>query len=315
MDDYGSDWDSFSSDFGGGYVDDASAWSMPSFSFDAPSMDFPVPTSLMQGTIAGGYPAVPGTMGSAPMGGGMTPNPQMGAPQQGWGQLMQPGNILGLLGGLAGLGGVLAGGGKGPTTTPQMSMEQRNVGHQTDTALHQLNPFVQGQSPLQQMQMSLLQALASGQGLPPGYAQLVEQAFQPQMGNIATQAIESARRRGFAGGAELLQQGPAGAIAGPMLADLQGQMAQAKLGLMQSLPGLYNQPINQQMGAAANQVQGYNNLMRSYPSGQTQSQPMAPQIGGMIGSGLQGLGQGMQQQQNQKQFYDMLMGLSGAPNS
>lgn len=304
MDDFSSDWD-FNSDPGfssGFFNDDASAWSLPSFSWDAPSMNMPVPISpqMMPQTYGAG------DMMQAQGGGGYAP--QMGAPGAQAPFMAQPGNWLGLLGGVAGLAGTLAGGGRQQTVTPQMSMEQRNAGHQTDTALHQLNPLAQGTSPLQQMQMSLLQALASGQGLPPGYAQLVEQAFQPQMGNIATQAIESARRRGFAGGAELLQQGPAGAIAGPMLADLQGQMAQAKLGLMQSLPGLYNQPIQTQTAAAGQQAQGYNNLMRSYPTGQTQSAPMGPQIGQAIGQGLTGLGAGMAQQSQQQSLMNALMG-------
>lgn len=298
------DWGSFT---GLGDFDDAAAWSLPSFSYDAPSMNLPVPVSpeMMPQTYGAGAPM---SMMPGAQGGGYAP--QMGAPGAQapfMNQMMQPQNLLGLMGGFAGLAGTLAGGGRGTTTSPQMSMEQRNVGTQTNSALNQMNPFVQGTSPLQQMQMSLLQALASGQGLPPGYAQLVEQAFQPQMGNIATQAIESARRRGFAGGADLLQQGPAGAIAGPMLADLQGQMAQAKLGLMQSLPQLYNQPIATQGAMAGNQAAGYNNLFRSYPTGQTQSAPMGPQIGQAIGQGLTGLGAGMAQQNQQQSLMNALM--------
>jgi len=308
---------------GGGddyFADDASGWSLPSYNFDSATSNIaPAVDPMLMGGYSGFNMGLPGNsfmgmgaqaipqVNSAPQfnmnGGGIAPGAQAPSFAQ---QMMSPQSLLGFGGLAAGLAGALAGGGRGGSVTPQMSMEQRNVGHQTDTALHQLNPFVQGTSPLQQQQMSLLQALASGQGLPPGYAQLVEQAFQPQMGSITQQAIESARRRGFAGGAELLNQGPGGAIAGPALADLQGQMAQAKLGLMQSLPGLYNQPIQTQGNFATQQVAGYNNLMRGYPTGQTQSQPLGPQIGQAIGQGLTGIGSAMGQQSQQQQLLQAL---------
>ena len=320
MDDwsFGDDW----GDLGGGW--DAGDYGggndyFGGFNFDSPSMDFPVPMSPEFGFSAMGNPMATFAGGGAGAFGGSSPFMQPQAPPQqqmqqapqqagaNWGSLLTPQSLLGLGGGIAGLAGALAGGGKGVTNTPQMSREQRAVGTQTGAALDQMGQFSQGQSPLQQQQMSLLSALASGQGLPPGYAALVEQAFQPQMGSITQQAIESARRRGFAGGAELLNQGPGGAIAGPALADLQGQMAQAKLGLMQSLPQLYNQPIQTQGNFAGQQAQGFNNLFRSFPVGQQQSQPMGPQIGQAIGSGLQGLGTGMDQQQQQLNFQNWLM--------
>ena len=43
------------------------------------------------------------------------------------------------------------------------------------------------------------------------------------------------------------------------------------------------------------------------PTGQQASQPMGPQIGQAIGSGLQGLGTGLAQQQQQETFQQMLM--------
>ena len=102
--------------------------------------------------------------------------------------------------------------------------------------------------------LNLLTQAASG-NLPPELTRLVEQAFQPQLGNIATQAIEAARQRGFAGGAELLNQAPAGALAGPALSDLQGQMAQAKLGLIPMLgqaAGAYSTPAALRMSGTSN---------------------------------------------------------------
>lgn len=141
----------------------------------------------------------------------------------------------------------------------------------------------------------LQQMLQGGLNLNGEVNRTVEQAFQPQLGNIATQAIESARRRGFAGGAELLQQGPAGAIAGPALSDLQGQMAAAKLGLAQGLPmqaiGGFgqlqnlNQQLVQSLGGFGQQ--GINN--RNTTQGVQQGGlGQLGQIGGVLGQQRQG---------------------------
>src|SRR3990167_987154 len=118
--------------------------------------------------------------------------------------------LLGLLG--AGMGQSFFGGGSRPTTTRTT----------TEPSAGQQGAF------------SSLQSAVAQPSLPPGLSLLAEQAFQPAMGDIASQAIMSARRRGFSGGANLLQEGPAGAVAGPLLADLQGQMAMAKLALYQN---------------------------------------------------------------------------------
>jgi hypothetical protein len=87
---------------------------------------------------------------------------------------------------------------------------------------------------------------------------------------------------------------------GPAAAQLQGQQANSLLALMQSLPGLYNQPIQTQAGAAGNQSNALLNAARQQ-TGQTQSAPLGPQIGQAIGSGLQGIGQGIGQQAQQQQ--------------
>jgi hypothetical protein len=156
------------------------------------------------------------------------------------------------------------------------------------------------------MQMSLLQALQSGQGLPPGYNQLIEQAFQPQMGSLYDQAVNAGRTRGFYDSPATAP--PGGAILGPGLADLQGQMAQAKLGMMQSLPGLFQAPIQQQMGAAQGQAGGFTSLGGQYPYQQQAN--IAPMLGQQVGAGLQGLGQSIgqnQQQAQQQQFQNSLL--------
>lgn len=113
----------------------------------------------------------------------------------------------------------------------------------------------------------LNQLLQATQGnLSPGLLRLIEQSFQPQMGNIATQAIEAARQRGFAGGAELLNQAPAGALAGPALADLQGQMAQAKLGLIPMLgqaAGAYSTPAALRLAGTSQLLNLNQNIMQA----------------------------------------------------
>ncbi len=229
---------------------------------------------------------------------------------------------LGALGPLAGLLGGLASGGRGTAQTAQMPFQGRVAGSQMGGALDQLGQFGMGQMPLQQMQMSLLRALQSGQGLPQGYQQLIEQAYQPQMGDIASQAIMSARNRGFAGGAELLNSGPGGAIAGPALSNLQGQMAQSKLGLMQSLPGLFNQPMQMQGQALQGRAQGYGNMMGQYAPYATQQpqQPMGQLFGQGIGNIFAGAAAGGAQatQANQQQAFQnsllkAIQGMSGRP--
>lgn len=112
-------------------------------------------------------------------------------------------------------------------------------------------------------------AARAGQGnlpLTPELARMVEEAFTPQLGDVATRAIESARQRGFAGGADLLGQAP-GAIAGPALSDIQGQIAREKLNLALALPKLQSDLVGQAgnvMGQystpAAVRLSGLNNL-------------------------------------------------------
>ena len=161
---------------------------------------------------------------------------------------------------------------------------------------YQQQAFSMGQQPLQQAQ-----GLLQNPQIPPALAQLVEQAFQPQMGNIATQGIESARRRGFAGGADLLNTGPGGAIAGPALADLQGQMAMAKL-------NLYNQWIQNLMGASRT---GQGLAQGFQPTQVTQApQPTLLQTLAQLGPVLQGAGQIMWPgQQQQKKPTTSMSGL------
>jgi hypothetical protein len=97
--------------------------------------------------------------------------------------------------------------------------------------------------------------------MPQQISGLVEQAFQPQFGNLATNLIEQSRQRGFAGGADLLLQAPASAIGQTALSDLQGQMANAKLNTAYQL---FPQSVATSSGAystpAALRMQGANYL-------------------------------------------------------
>lgn len=160
------------------------------------------------------------------------------------------------IGGVLGLAGALqTAQGKGDRTTQETTRDVAPAGAGesalTDALMRQAmqgqGPYNQLTSQIQQasdLQMQIMQALgptATGLArgsvpLTPELQRTVETAFTPQLGSIAQQAIESARQRGFPGGAELLGQGPAGAIAGPALADLQGQIAAAKLQYATGLP-------------------------------------------------------------------------------
>src|SRR3990167_10813616 len=153
--------------------------------------------------------------------------------------------LLGLLG--AGMGQSFFGGGSRPTTTRTT----------TEPSAGQQGAF------------SSLQSAVAQPSLPPGLSLLAEQAFQPAMGDIASQAIMSARRRGFSGGANLLQEGPAGAIAGPALADLQPQMAAAKLALYQNWINNLMQAQQIPMGLA----QGYRQAATAFQPTQVMQAP------------------------------------------
>ncbi len=214
----------------------------------------------------------------------------------GFGGLGLPG-ILGLLGGGAGLIGALTAGGVGQRTTPQLSVPARAAGNQAYAAAQGLAPFAAGTTPLQATQASILQGLASGQ-IPPGLAQLVQQAYGPQFQSLYGQAADAGRQAGFYDAPATAP--PGGAILGPGLAQLQGQMANSLLGLATQLPGEFQAPINAQLSAAGNQVQGFNNLLNAYPTGSQTSQPLGNQVFQGLAGTLGGLGQGMAQNQNQQ---------------
>ena len=243
---------------------------------------------MARGGTGGGAPAGGGGAG----GGGGNASPWLGA-------------AMGSLGPMAGLIGTLMGGGQGATTGPKPNTQQKaNMGYGNQQA--QL--AAGGNLPAQQMQMSLLQALQSGQGLPPGYQQLIEQAYQPQMGDLYSQAAAAGRARGFH---DAPATSPVGsAILGPGLSNLQGQMAQSKLGMMQSLPALYNQPIATQGNFAQNYMNAAQNPATMQ---QTTTNPMAPQIGqavgGLISGGAQGYNAAVGQNQQQQTLDSLLKSL------
>ena len=192
---------------------------------------------------------------------------------------------LGFGGGLAALIGQIMGRNQG--SSPQYMNNAQRGGMQSASA--QLGNFAQGKNPTQQMQMDLLKAITGGQGLNQNYAKGIEQAFEPQLGALYNQASRAGQARGFHDAPATSPAG--GAILGPGLADLQGQIAQAKLAMMMGLPGLFNTPINQQFQGAMGQA----NLFSGMPYGQQRQQSIGPIIGQGIGNALQGVGQAMGQ--------------------
>jgi hypothetical protein len=242
-----------------------------------------------------------------------SPGSWMGGFQQpqnfGWGSFMtNPQNLLGALGGIAGLAGTLAGGGNKGTQTPKLDDRAKAQFGAAQNANAGLQPFAQGMTPLQKQQQQLLAAITSGKGLDQNYAKAIEGAFEPQMGNLYEQASAAGRKRGFHDAPATSPAG--GAILGPGLSDLQGQMAQAKINMMLGLPALFQNPINSQIGAAQGFANSQGNLFQSYPKGVQASAPLGPQIGTDIAGFLGGVGAGIGQQQNQQQqnlFQNRLM--------
>jgi hypothetical protein len=129
-----------------------------------------------------------------------------------------------------------------------------------DTGSELLTELAKGTNWAQTGQQGLLDLLSAyetdltsdGFTIPDSLRSLVESAYEPAAGSIATQAIESARKRGFAGGADLLNTGPGGAIAGPALSDLAGHESESILKNLFAIPtslinaaGAYDKPITQ----------------------------------------------------------------------
>jgi len=206
--------------------------------------------------------------------------------------------LLGLGGIGAGLLGALMGGGVTGRTTYPMSAAQRAQAQYATQSLEGMTPFIQGTSPLQMQQNSILGNIAAGQ-IPPGYANLVARSYDPQYQDAANRSIEAARQSGFYDSP--LSSPVGGAIMGPAAAALQGQQANSLLGVIQNFPGLYNTPISNQMNAASNQASGYTNNFRSYPTTQQQSVPLGAQVFNGVSQGLSGMGQGIQQNQQNQQ--------------
>lgn len=281
--DYGTAFDfgnTYGSDFGGGF---GSGLGADSFGGGfSPSYD----TSWLDSYI---NPAPPPMAPQAPIS-----QPSAQQPANSW-----LGAGLGALGPLAGLIGTLAGGGAGATTKPVVPTAAKAAINQSGQLL---SPFAQGQTPLQMQQASLLNAIMSGQGLAQPYGAAIEQAFEPQLGSLYEQAANAGRRRGFYDAPATSPVG--GAILGPGLANLQGQIAAAKIAQMNALPGLFQQPINSQILAAGNQG---DTMLRGagLQVGSQQSQPFGAQLGQSAAGVLGGAAAGYNatQQANQQQQY------------
>jgi hypothetical protein len=334
VDDYGSYWGSdydAYNDFGGGSYDYGTPsydfgdfgsydYGSPSFGFQSPATSYDYSSWLAPYVDSTPSYSQGATDPFGGVGGGGYSQGALGIPSgsmnvtapsgQGGGlldALLKPQTLLGLGGGLASLIGTLSAGGQTGSQGPQMTTAQKAALGQGQQFL---SPFASGTSPLQQQQASLLQAIMSGQGLAQPYAQAVERAYEPALGDLYTRAAEMGRRRGFHDAPATSP--PGGAVLGPGLAALQGQQAKSKLDLMTMLPQLYNQPVQSQ-GQFANAFLGaaQNPAMMQ----QTASQPLGAQLGQQIGGTLAGIGGGIQQaeqqQQQAAQYQSLLEALSG----
>jgi hypothetical protein len=283
------------------------------------------------------------------MGGGGTPDPQPPSLLQ---KLL--GGGIGAAPGVLGLIGQLAGGNR-QTVSRNLTPQQQALSQQQQSALGAMQPGAgqlfnagaanlghlnAGTNPFQTQQQSILSALAPtaanlGSGnvqIPPALRDLVRQAYQPYVGDIAQQAIESARNRGFAGGADLLNTGPAGAIAGPALANASGMEANSLLQAMLAFPqasaniaGAYNAPINTQaqIGQASLQPQaalatGYGNAFGNYPYGTTiqgnNGAAMGQAAGQALGGAALGYAKPGQDYQNQQDYTTRMQSMLSAFN-
>ena len=103
--------------------------------------------------------------------------------------------------------------------------------------------------------------LAKGKlNITPELESTIEEAFSPRLGDLATQLIENARQRGFAGGAELLLQAPSSSLGQTALRDIQGQMAQAKIEAALNFPRTAGDLAGAFSTPSALRLQGASNL-------------------------------------------------------
>jgi hypothetical protein len=242
---------------------------------------------------------------------GMNPGPQM--PQM-------PGGPSGLQ---MGIGGLLGAGGAGlgligsllGNKQQGMTVPQKAIGTQAQQAASGMQPFAQGQTPLQQQQAAMLgqysqymnQLMGGGAGMQANInalSPLIQQAYQPFMDNAYRNATQAGQRAGFYDAAAT---SPAGnRIMSQAISDAQGQEAGSLLqALLQQMPGAYsqavgsfNQPVQQQIGAQQGMGNQYGSLFSNYP--QYPQAPSAFQIAGQgLGNMFQQGAQGVQQVQNQ----------------
>ena len=253
---------------------------------------------------------------------GSSPGTQFQLPQAG----TSPGGLMAWLQSLTapqatGLGIAAVGGTLGLMGIFQKLTQGAPVTHQEVTrAVQQSSPqeqqlFAQAVQTLQQVQQmsfnqdlqATISALARGE-LPINQStvQQVTQTFGKAAGDIAEAAIEQARQRGFAGGAELL-----GSAAGPLasrgLANLSSDVANAilnlSLGLPQMASGLQGQQISQALAPLSQIGQllgiGQQERFNAAPQFLTQTGPQSTlldtlgpfgQLAGGIGGTLGALG-------------------------
>src|SRR5215475_1172816 len=158
-----------------------------------------------------------------------------------------------------GIGGLLGAGGAGlgligsllGNKQQGMTVPQKAIGTQAQQAASGMQPFAQGQTPLQQQQAAMLgqysqymnQLMGGGAGMQANInalSPLIQQAYQPFMDNAYRNATQAGQRAGFYDAAAT---SPAGnRIMSQAISDAQGQQAGSLLqALLQQMPGAYSQ--------------------------------------------------------------------------
>jgi hypothetical protein len=264
----------FGGDFGGSF----NAPVLPDYSFDLtgpmPSFNMPaMPSFDMTSPMGGGMPGYGayGSPGGMPGIESMIPHNQLSPvaalPPQ------QPPQPQGGFGGLFGdmtLKDWIKMGGAGAALIPALigafQGPQQGVTSTTRTQTPTAPPM--GPYEIQALKAAMLGTQAAD-------PRLIEQSFQPQLGSLLQQAIEQARQAGFH--TNPLESPVAERIMSQGLADLQGQMAAAKLGQMNYASTLGS---NTALGLGANRVKGMGGTTTAQTTGTT------PNYWSSLGTGL-----------------------------
>lgn len=259
---------------------DFSSAQVPDFSFNFGQVPSYTPPSFdLMSPMAGGY-GTPSYTGPIPgLNEGMVSHNYQGAmaPPPGPAQMQQqPQGLGGMFGSLgladwlkiAGAGAPLLAGLVGAFQGPQQGVTGHTVTQRP--AAPPMSPYEQ-----QALQAALLGTKAAD-------PRLIEQAFQPQLGSLLQQAIEQARAAGFH--TNPLESPVAERIMGQGLADLQGQMAAAKLSQGQYASTLGRGIAGDLAKTRGSDFIGGNTTSTTYGNQPSYWSSLSKDLGGLLGS-------------------------------